>query len=333
MKPMQTSHPKNARAGATEVIGFLKENPYRGFAYILSQNNRRPKFLMNRILAVYGFLKGYLSVKESMMLLLPAGLKSEALRRKYSEFVSEEITASAKKHIKDHINDDGSVRLYEHRFYPAHGNLGESMELFSQVFIKDQYRAIEHIKDGSVIIDAGANIGSFSVYSSNIAKNTKVYAFEPVKETFEVLKKNASPYANISCNNLGLGDSIEKKKIYFNKDATVGSTFEDDEIAGSHGPSDLSQEAGITTIDHFVRQNDIQRVDFIKMDTEGYERQILEGARETIRRFHPVMAMSAYHKCDDKTVLPAIVDSISPDYDHMLVRIDEEDLVFFPKKA
>lgn len=54
------------------------------------------------------------------------------------------------------------------------------------------------------------------------------------------------------------------------------------------------------------------RVDFVKIDAEGYEANILKGAAETIRKYKPVVVMSADHKPNDKTELPAIMNSVTP---------------------
>uniref|UniRef100_A0A7V4KEE3 FkbM family methyltransferase n=1 Tax=Fervidobacterium pennivorans TaxID=93466 RepID=A0A7V4KEE3_FERPE len=84
-----------------------------------------------------------------------------------------------------------------------------------------------------------------------------------------------------------------------------------------------------TTIDEFVKENKIERVDFIKIDAEGAEREIIKGARETIKNFKPRMAIAAYHLPDDKEVIPELVLSIRDDYKYKLVNKGEEDLFFF----
>lgn len=83
------------------------------------------------------------------------------------------------------------------------------------------------------------------------------------------------------------------------------------------------------TIDSFVEKERIERVDFIKIDTEGAEREIIKGARETIKRFKPKMAISAYHLPDDKKVIPELILSIRDDYKFKLVNKGEEDLFFY----
>jgi hypothetical protein len=85
----------------------------------------------------------------------------------------------------------------------------------------------------------------------------------------------------------------------------------------------------VITIDDFVKENNFPRVDFIKIDTEGYEAQILKGAKETIKKFKPTMVMAAYHNRSDKELLPEIVKSIDSSYKHKLIKHFEEDLIFY----
>ncbi len=85
------------------------------------------------------------------------------------------------------------------------------------------------------------------------------------------------------------------------------------------------------TIDGFVRQNGLERVDFIKMDTEGYEANILEGARDTIKRFRPIIVMSAYHHEGDENALAKIISSIDAGYAHRLAKAEEEVLISIPR--
>jgi hypothetical protein len=56
------------------------------------------------------------------------------------------------------------------------------------------------------------------------------------------------------------------------------------------------------TLDSFVKEYNVERVDFIKIDAEGSERETLKGAKETIKKFKPRMAIAAYHLPDDKKI-------------------------------
>jgi FkbM family methyltransferase len=66
------------------------------------------------------------------------------------------------------------------------------------------------------------------------------------------------------------------------------------------------------TIDAFVKENRIERVNFIKIDAEGAEREIIKGAKKTIKEFKP-MAISAYHLLDDKEKISESILSIRDD--------------------
>ena len=69
-----------------------------------------------------------------------------------------------------------------------------------------------------------------------------------------------------------------------------------------------------TTLDDFVRENNLPRVDFIKSDIEGFERHLLEGAQETLSRFAPKLAICTYHLPDDPEVLSGLIKKANPKY-------------------
>lgn len=191
--------------------------------------------------------------------------------------------------------------------------------LFRECVISNQYGiSAEKMKDATVI-DAGANSGIFSIYASKLGAK-KVYAFEPVSETFRILQ------ANVALNNLegvvvplrmGLGDKTGRKNIGYNLAGDVGASFQDS------GRFALSEETEITTLDDFMETHG-GKVDFLKMDVEGYEEHILSGARKTLAGCKPAMSFSAYHRPQDREVLPRLVKSIRPDYSCRLEKRDSE---------
>jgi len=75
-----------------------------------------------------------------------------------------------------------------------------------------------------------------------------------------------------------------------------------------------SETIEVTTIDEFVNEYNINRVDFIKADIEGYERYMLAGAKETLKRFAPKLAICTYHLQDDPDVLSKIILEANPNY-------------------
>jgi len=195
----------------------------------------------------------------------------------------------------------------------TNGNIGDFLGLLRQVVKKNQYH-IELIKDGDIIIDAGANMGIFSIFVAHTYPNATIYAFEPTPSTFAILKENVKYYPNIKISDCGLGESEKIASVII-----VGGS-------GGTGGENYIGEGGvpieIKTIDSLN-----MRVDFLKMDVEGYEANILKGARETIKKYKPVVAMSAYHKLEDKKELPILLKSICPEYVCELHHDCDEDFI------
>jgi len=286
-----------------------------------------PTSINYRKLSLLGLKKKELPIGVFLALMLPVSfsLKKKNLARQW-EFLDHE----ARFELANFLLPDGSIDLFGQPFFAP--NYYEAIGLIKDVIVNDQYQAKKFLKEDSIIIDAGANLGAFAVIAAKQAPRGNVYAFEPAKATFSFLKKTAAGYVNVECVEKGLGDNISEKKIFIDRSSTAGNVMEDSPFFGSsQRETGEFESVSVTTLDDFVRENKIPRVDFIKIDTEGYEAKVLNGARETIKKFHPVVAMSAYHNPQDKVELPRIMKELSPDYICELHRDSEEDFICYVK--
>jgi FkbM family methyltransferase len=120
----------------------------------------------------------------------------------------------------------------------------------------------------------------------------------------------------------------EKKKAFINIKPFYFSLGTSTLLDVNYGKK---EEIEVDTIDNIVKEEKIKRVDFIKMDIEGYERYALKGAIETIKKHKPIIVVSAYHLADDKKVLPEIVKSAYANYEVKLLKEADEDFIFVPK--
>jgi FkbM family methyltransferase len=160
------------------------------------------------------------------------------------------------------------------------------------------------VKENDVIIDAGAWIGDFSAYAS--VKGAMVYAFEPSEENVGYLNKTKELNKNIEVVAKGLGD---KSEISF-----FSNKLQNSLIYQITNDKTNSEKIEVTTIDDFVSENKLGSVDFIKADIEGFERNMLTGAKETLKRFGPKLAICTYHLPDDPEVLAKIILDANPNY-------------------
>ncbi|GHT24983.1 hypothetical protein AGMMS4957_18960 [Bacteroidia bacterium] len=162
------------------------------------------------------------------------------------------------------------------------------------------------VKKGDIVIDAGAWIGDFEAYASS--KGATVYAFEPVNEIFQWLCKTRDLNAagQIHPIKKGLGSSECEMDISIGQSNSGSSSV----LSEGH----ITEKVTITTLDKFVEENKLTRVDFIKSDIEGAERDMLRGATKVLQKFAPKLAICTYHLPDDPEVLEKIIVDANPNY-------------------
>jgi len=174
-------------------------------------------------------------------------------------------------------------------------------------FIVQQYRydSIVEPKLGDIVFDIGAYVGDTALwFSKAVGPQGKVFAFEPEPRNFEKLKANLerNKVTNVIPLKLALSENEEEMQV-----ATGGSS-------STITQAGTGTSVEVTTIDRFVETNKISQVDFIKMDVEGHELKVLEGAHETIKTFKPSLALSVYHRGDDLIELPKLLLELNLDY-------------------
>jgi len=174
---------------------------------------------------------------------------------------------TAKEHVQSTIIKDGAYEWAETALLP------------------------NFVKRGSVAIDVGANIGYYSLLLSRlVGPKGHVYAFEPLPANFDRLKVNIEINVdNVTAYNMALGDAPKVSKYRFNPSTNIDIP----NLGGWSMVGTESDDGNIVvesmTLDDFVRQRAIQNIQFLKIDVEGFELQVLKGARATIQRFRPTI--------------------------------------------
>lgn len=151
----------------------------------------------------------------------------------------------------------------------------------------------EYIKPGQIVIEAGANNGTETLLLSRLVGSTgKVFAFEPVEHIYKTLQLNlAINYCdNVVAEQKALGES--NGELYFN---VLSEDFCNQGMASKYDERSADAKVLVqqTSIDSFVTQNNIQSVDFIKMDIQGAEIELLKGAQNTLQKSKPIIFTEA----------------------------------------
>jgi len=277
-----------------------------------------------RVLAVSAYKKRELTTKELFESFLPSRFQSSMISERLFRLMRERINNIF---LKGHLYEDDFVNLFNKPFYPAQeGNLLDSflrmLLLFHQILICDQYAPKKFLKDNSIVIDVGANIGVFSVYAANLCSNGKVYSFEPRREAYEALFKNVSLYDNIEIFNLAVGNEDGKVKLLLSENVASSTVIYDSRNEDSLKTSIVE----MTSLDSFVFRNHLPKIDFIKIDTAGNEIKIIEGAKEVIKKYSPTLSISVY---EDYNKIFDLIHKINPLYKAKKLRKFEDVGLFY----
>lgn len=200
------------------------------------------------------------------------------------------------------------------------------------VYLLDQYSYLRGAqvaaRDGDVVLDVGGCFGDTALYfASRIGPSGRVYTFEFDPVNLEVLRANLglNPElaARIEIVPFALWD-VPRETLRFTPAGRTTSLA----LAGA---SPGSASVLTTTVDEFVAQRGLGRVDFIKLDVEGAEGNVLRGAGDSLARFRPALALAAYHRDDDLIELPQLIDSLKLGYRFWLdsfSSVQEETVLF-----
>ena len=175
-------------------------------------------------------------------------------------------------------------------------------ELFADVY------KMKHvgIAKGDVVLDVGGFRGETAiVFADSVGDTGKVYAFEPIKASYEIMKRNIA--------NNGLSAIIEPVNMGCSSkvQTTTAVSVESGDPWNFISADDGSVPVQLTTIDEFVFSNKLQKVDFIKMDVEGFEMDALLGAQKVLQTYRPKLAIALYHKSSDLLTIPELTSRIA----------------------
>jgi FkbM family methyltransferase len=166
------------------------------------------------------------------------------------------------------------------------------------------------VRSGDVVVDVGAHIGTFDDDALRLGAS-KVILVEPDPVNVECIRRNFK-------NEIADGRVVVVAEGAWSKNDTLEFSIG---VANSGTGSVVLPETGAKTIrvpvrplDDILRSIRVSKVDFIKMDIEGAERQALLGAKETLIKWKPRLMIDSYHLPDDDVVLPRVIHDLNTSY-------------------
>ena len=231
-----------------------------------------------------------------------------------------QITIAGKKAVLSGLND-------EDPYFRAIGDEPEH-QLYSVI--------CRYLSPDSVAVDIGANIGITSLLLSRHLPNGRVFAFEPSPGVFSVLKDNlhANQAENVIPANCAMG--FRAGEMGFADASAFGHLLDE----GSMLRARPSITIPVRTVDDFVLEAGLDRVDFVKIDVEGFEYDVLRGMERTEREFRPLVYFEfnswcqiAYKNQNPRELLDYALSYFKQVYrfgpNNELVQLNEENAVDF----
>ena len=186
----------------------------------------------------------------------------------------------------------------------------------THVWLIEEYSKYDFkIEKTDTVIDVGAHIGLFSLHTSQICKNGKIYAFEPMIENYDILKSNIqlNNFSNIKAENCAISNSSSKITIYQNNDESGHSKFIE-----TNNPIEVNSKS----LNEIFNDEKIEKCDLLKLDCEGSEYEIIDSLED--KNFEKIEKMIIeYHLADSH---PELLNKLKNKLKNKMYKISIEPL-------
>jgi FkbM family methyltransferase len=166
--------------------------------------------------------------------------------------------------------------------YGNGGNFRSSGELFAAKYIKGK---LDRLPEPYIFFDGGANKGQYSMQLTSIFsdKAFNIHAFEPSRETHEILTATTREEKRIINNNFGLGEKKETLILYKRGPLSGLSSVYKRQLDHFGIEMSFTEQIELDTIDEYCNSHNISRINFLKLDVEGHEYKCLLGASALLK--------------------------------------------------
>jgi FkbM family methyltransferase len=175
-----------------------------------------------------------------------------------------------------------------------------SFQVADNIFAGATYPAISFVSDVKTIVDIGANVGAASVYFAIAYPHAQVYAFEPGSAPLSLLRQNVEPLRNVTVFPFGLHAREQRLSLFQGKNDSVESS-----LCSTSRTSSESEEVRLVCAPDFLASQSVDRIDILKIDTEGCEVPILRSLNAYLPEVKALYV--EYHSERDRRLIDAML--------------------------
>ena len=155
---------------------------------------------------------------------------------------------------------------------------------------------LDKVSNNPIIFDIGANNGQSINRFQKLFSNYEIHSFEPIKHEFEILKKKYGNKKNIFLNNVAVGDEEGLRKFNITENSqnssfnniNPGTKWLEKRSKQFNVAEDKFvkkiEDVKIVTLDNYCKENKIDEIDILKIDTQGYEDKVLHGSKDLMKK-------------------------------------------------
>jgi len=207
-----------------------------------------------------------------------------------------------------------NVNGYKLNVIPDDPGISSELRIFNVHEPITTEKILDILKEGMVCLDIGSNIGYYALLESKAVGNSgKVISVEPSPRNFSYLKNNleSEKVTNVEVYNLAIGDKDGEVDFAVSDRSNLGYVITDDQNSQNSSTDQVPNKPNtiktmnvikvpMKRIDSFLEEKKLDRLDFVRMDIEGFEIKLFEGFWDSIRKYKPIIQMEFHNYLFDK---------------------------------